>query len=93
MKDVLDNPDRPWDWNGLSRNKNITMKDVLDNLDRPWDWYRISRRISLVDIEKHCKRWFATKKIQKHWLKAYYDPERTVCRRRLMREFGELSNS
>ena len=93
MKDVLDDPDRPWDWNSLSYNENITMNDVLDNPDKPWDWYNLSKRISLIDIEKHCRIWFASKKIQRYWLKAYYDPERTVCRRRLMREFEGLLDS
>ena len=85
--------DIPYDWSGLSCNKNITMKDVLDDPDRPWDWYNLSKRISLIDIEKHCRIWFASKKIQRYWLKAYYDPERTVCRRRLMREFEGLLDS
>ncbi len=43
MKDVLDNPDKPWDWNELSVNPNITMKDVLDNPGNPWNWYYLSQ--------------------------------------------------
>ena len=56
-------------------------------IQTPWNWFYLSSILPLVDIEKHCKIWFAAKIIQKHWLRAYYDPERSVCRKRLMREF------
>ena len=35
-------PDKPWDWEAISQNSNLTLKDVLDNPDKPWDWYWIS---------------------------------------------------
>ena len=35
MKDVLENPDKPWNWFDISGNPNITMKDILENLDKP----------------------------------------------------------
>ena len=43
MSDVLNNPDKPWNWTGLSLNNNITMSDVLNNPDKPWDWSCLSR--------------------------------------------------
>ena len=45
-------PDKPWDWSGLSCNKNITMSDVLNNPDKPWDWSRLSRNknITMKDV-------------------------------------------
>ena len=46
MKDILDNPDKPWDWDGISLNPNITMKDIIDNPDKPWEW-RIFLRIQI----------------------------------------------
>ena len=31
------NPDEPWDWDGLSMNPNITFEIVTQNLDKPWN--------------------------------------------------------
>ena len=31
-------PAKPWDWNGLSSNPNITWDIVEKNPDKPWDW-------------------------------------------------------
>ena len=33
MKDIIDNPDKDWDWTNISENPNITMKDIIDNPD------------------------------------------------------------
>lgn len=35
----------------------------------------------------------AARTIQKFWLQRYYDPNRSTCRSRLMREFKELANN
>ena len=42
FKWIQDNPEKPWSWEGISMNKNITMKIVLDNPDKPWNWDWIS---------------------------------------------------
>ena len=42
MKDVLDNPDKPWEWNGLSENPNLTLKDIANNPDLEWNWSNLS---------------------------------------------------
>ena len=42
MKDILNNPDKSWNWDGISQNKNITMKNILNNPDKNWDWDCIS---------------------------------------------------
>ena len=42
MKDVINNPNKHWDWECLSCNPTITMKDVKDNPDKPWDWNSLS---------------------------------------------------
>ncbi len=39
---ILEFPDKPWDWDGLSRNPNITMKFVNSNPDKPWGWEWLS---------------------------------------------------
>ena len=42
MDIVEANPDKPWDWDGLSANPNITMDIVEANPDKPWDWDGLS---------------------------------------------------
>jgi len=42
MKHVLDYPNFPWDWTGLSRNKHIAISDILAHPDKPWDWINVS---------------------------------------------------
>jgi hypothetical protein len=39
---VIDNLDKPWDWETISQNPNITFQNVLDHLDKPWDWHALS---------------------------------------------------
>ena len=34
MKDVLNNPDKPWDWSGLSQNSNITIEFIEKNINK-----------------------------------------------------------
>jgi hypothetical protein len=60
MKFINDNPDKNWDWYGISSNPNITMKDINDNPDKPWDWDFISKNpnITMKDIlENPDKPW------------------------------------
>ena len=42
MRDVLEYPDKPWNWHNLSCNPSITMRDVLDHPDMPWNWNFLS---------------------------------------------------
>ena len=42
FKFIEDNPDKPWNWNGISYNPNITMEIIKANPDKPWDWIGIS---------------------------------------------------
>ena len=52
LKDVIENPDLPWNYFNLSQNPNITYEYVKSNLQRNWDWYFISRNpgITLQNI-------------------------------------------
>jgi len=36
-------PDKPWDWNSLSRNPGFTWNSARENLDKPLDWSTFSR--------------------------------------------------
>ncbi len=39
---IENNPDYPWDWEGISENPNITWEIIKNNPDQEWNWYRIS---------------------------------------------------
>ena len=39
---LLKYPDKPWNWNSISRNPNITMEMIEENPDKPWNWIYIS---------------------------------------------------
>lgn len=59
-QDVIDNPDIPWDYRGLSYNPNITWDIILENIDKPWSWFMLSYKKGLTaDIVKKCidKEW------------------------------------
>ena len=34
MKDILNNPDKPWNFDGLSLNPNITLSFIENNIDK-----------------------------------------------------------
>ncbi len=53
MADIKANPDKPWCWDGISRNPNLTMEMINANPDKPWDWDEISRNsnITMADIK------------------------------------------
>jgi len=40
--------DKPWDWECLSLNPNITMDCILSNSDKPWDWDNLSRNPNIT---------------------------------------------
>jgi hypothetical protein len=52
---ILSHPDKPWDWQIISSNPNITMQFIIDNPDKPWDWGTISRHpnITMQNILDH----------------------------------------
>ena len=41
-------PDKPWNWNGLSANPNITWEIVQENPDKPWDWSWLSENPNIT---------------------------------------------
>lgn len=43
-------PDKPWNWEKISRNPNITIEYILANPDKPWDWDSISENIFNKDL-------------------------------------------
>jgi len=56
----LENLDKPWSWEFLSKNPSITMKDVLENPELPWSWIWLSQNpnITFKDVlENPDKPW------------------------------------
>jgi hypothetical protein len=51
MEFINANPDKPWDWIGISSNPNLAM-EFIANPDKPWSWWHIScnPNIKLQDI-------------------------------------------
>jgi hypothetical protein len=52
MTDIIANPDKPWYWENISQNPNLTIYYIIANPDKTWDWYVISRNpnITMTDI-------------------------------------------
>jgi hypothetical protein len=48
VKDVLANPDKPWNYSRLSQNPNITMEIVLAHPEIPWDYKELSLNTSIT---------------------------------------------
>jgi hypothetical protein len=71
VKLITDNPDRAWDWKGISQNPNITMKDITDN-PLPWDWKGISQNpnITMKDITDNPLPW--------EWYQISWNPNITM---------------
>ena len=48
-------PNKPWNWNRLSSNPNITMEFIEKYPDKPWDWNELSRNpnITIEIFEKY----------------------------------------
>jgi hypothetical protein len=51
MEDVLANPNKPWDYEMLSRNQNITLKDILANRQIPWNYKALSWKNPNITME------------------------------------------
>ena len=66
-------PEKPWNWEKLSRNPNITMEFVSHHLDKPWIWKYLSSNpgIKMEDISQHMdKPW--------NWLYLSINPNITM---------------
>ncbi len=41
-------PEKPWNWDGISYNPNITMEFIEKYLNKPWDWEEISANANIT---------------------------------------------
>ena len=84
MDIIESNPDKPWDWECISENPNITFEFVKKHIDKPWDWGAISHNC-LWYSENHAF-WYHnnrksetienTEKIKEELLSVAYEPSR-----------------
>lgn len=96
-KDIIDNPDIPWNYKDFGENgsltfdfikKNITICNGIDYLENV--------SINNFDVEKATflerrrRQYMASYQIQQWWFKVTSHPENVVCRRRLERVFHEF---
>ena len=73
FKLILDNPDKNWDWNIISRNPNITIKIILNNPNENWDWNYISQNPNITMkfiLDNPNKNW--------NWFCISYGPNITI---------------
>ena len=55
LVDVRENPDLPWNRDGLSPNPTLTVDDIqsLSEIDGQWDWNEISSKIPITYVYTH----------------------------------------
>ena len=91
MDFINENPDKPWYWNGLSCNLNITFDIVLAHLDKPWNWYSLSQntfsKAKQNFVDKRYKEHLSAYRIQQCWNKAISIPTNPMCKRKQKRDY------
>jgi len=95
---IENNPDKPWNWEGISKNPNITLDIIQNNINKSWDLCEINYNRSFVnnlldindELAKHFNENRAAKLIQKVFKDCYYNPNHIICKKRLLREFNNL---
>ena len=90
-KFIEDNPDKPWYWNALSRNPNITFDNVLIHPDKPWNWGNLSQntfsKAKQRFINKRYKEYLSAYRIQQCWNRAISIPTNPMCKRKQIRDY------
>ena len=92
---IQENLDRLWSWSELSSNPNITWDIIQENLDKPWNWIAISCNPNILKLPddfkiKYINEYIAINKIKRAWRLCNSDPNFSICRKRLLEEYGEL---
>ena len=95
IEHIINNSHLPWRWSEITYRRDVTFELVSNNLDKPWDWYQLSENSQFLFREyeyfNYVKEHLSVKKIQRQWLKSYYDPQYKICQKRLLREFSSLN--
>lgn len=74
--------DLEWSWDKLSLNPSITAEFVYHHRWYPWNWHIIKKRMASE---------IAAIRIQRWWLRLYYDPSSHICYQRLLRDCAMLN--
>lgn len=89
-----------WNWEKLASNPAISTGDIFLYPNLPWVWEQIwvstSHDDRLLIVNEKDNDYLINKKayvIQKAWKQAILNPSYTLCRKRLKKEFDELSLS
>ena len=67
--DIIEkSPDKPWDWEDISDNPNITMEIIEKHPEKSWKWAAISinPNITMEDIEKYPEKPWAWYRISRN---------------------------
>ena len=76
----------PWDFFYVSKNKTVTYDDFIQYPHIVWDY-------NIIQLDSEKRKWNAANVIKKHWKRAITDPERSLCRRKLIEDLGLLGNN
>ena len=91
MEMIENNPDKHWDWYGISYNPNLTMKFIDNNPNKDWDWEGISQNKFTKEKELFYKKYYsiylATFRLQQYFNRMYDNPNYLFCRTRLEKVF------
>jgi hypothetical protein len=91
MEIIENNPDKPWKWNWISQNPNITMEMIENSPDKPWNWNGISQNKFTKEKELFYKKYYsiylATFRLQQYFNRMYDNPNYLFCRTRLEKLF------
>ena len=87
-------PEKPWKWEWISYNPNITMAIIEKYPEKPWKWnliscnhFKLERKIF---IENKLREYMAAYKIQQYWFSALDNPYNKIGKRKLERDYDKL---
>ena len=85
---ILDNMELPWDWNIISSNNaSVSFNNVINHPEVPWNYAMVPPEI-FDDV--FARRWIAASHIKRMFKKSISDPNYKLCKKRLIKEFGDL---
>lgn len=92
---ICENPSTNWYFRHIRNYEGLTWKIISKKIYMPWHMRLVFKHLFFgVDTETLIcmkRQKDAARKIQKVWREVVTNPEHPVCRRRLMREFNEMT--
>ena len=92
MDIVKANLDKPWDWDYLSDNENITCDIVEANLDKDWNWDELSRNRMLeykeTFIEELRLKIIKSNIIKRYWRNYSCNPIHPFAQKMILKRAG-----